>query len=270
MTFPSESLSSTLIPEFPEKFAVLGIGLHLLDDYSSWLSSRLSRKIPTHVVTLNAEMVMQALENSDLAQIIEQAELVIPDGAGITFYLSLYGKECKRCPGIEIAEFMVTEAANLGTSAPVFFYGGKPGVTQQAAAMWQKQLPEIAIAGTEHGYITPAEETAFLQKLSDLQPSLILVGLGVPRQEFWIAKHRHICPQAIWIGVGGSFDIWAGVKTRAPGWLRDRNLEWLYRLYQEPWRWRRMLALPHFALKALGNRVGLKMKSEVRSQESEV
>jgi N-acetylglucosaminyldiphosphoundecaprenol N-acetyl-beta-D-mannosaminyltransferase len=76
------------------------------------------------------------------------------------------------------------------------------------------------------------------------------VGLGVPRQELWIAQHRYLCPQAIWIGVGGSFDIWSGTKNRAPAWLGKNNLEWLYRLYQEPWRWRRMLALPEFALKA--------------------
>ena len=79
------------------------------------------------------------------------------------------------------------------------------------------------------------------------------MGLGVPRQEYWIRQHRHLCPHAIWIGVGGSFDIWSGVKTRAPRWLRENHLEWLYRLYQEPWRWRRMLALPQFFLKALRN-----------------
>ena len=82
-----------------------------------------------------------------------------------------------------------------------------------------------------------------------------MVGLGVPRQEFWIAQHRHLCPQATWIGVGGSFDIWAGIKSRAPVWLRDNHLEWLYRLYQEPWRWRRMMALPEFALKAIAQRL---------------
>lgn len=87
----------------------------------------------------------------------------------------------------------------------------------------------------------------FCQTLKQLQPQVIFVGLGVPRQEFWIAKHRHLCPHAIWVGVGGSFDIWAETKTRAPKWLCDNNLEWVYRLYQEPWRWRRMLALPQFA-----------------------
>ena len=76
------------------------------------------------------------------------------------------------------------------------------------------------------------------------------MGLGVPRQELWISENSHLCPQAIWIGVGGSFDIWSGIKNRAPSWLGNNNLEWLYRLYKEPWRWRRMLALPEFAVKA--------------------
>ncbi|HEY9835334.1 MAG TPA: WecB/TagA/CpsF family glycosyltransferase, partial [Vampirovibrionales bacterium] len=72
-------------------------------------------------------------------------------------------------------------------------------------------------------------------------------GLGVPRQEFWIRENRHLCPEAIWVGVGGSFDIWSGQKERAPVWLQRLQMEWAYRLYQEPWRWRRMLALPQFA-----------------------
>jgi N-acetylglucosaminyldiphosphoundecaprenol N-acetyl-beta-D-mannosaminyltransferase len=113
----------------------------------------------------------------------------------------------------------------------------------------------LAIAGTQDGYLSPETETAFCQALRDWQPGLILVGLGVPRQEYWIAEHRHLCPNAIWIGIGGSFDIWSGTKTRAPAWLRDNHLEWVYRLYQEPWRWRRMLALPRFAWKAVVERV---------------
>ena len=90
-----------------------------------------------------------------------------------------------------------------------------------------------------------------MQTLTQLQPQVIFVGLGVPRQELWIAEHRHLCPHSIWVGVGGSFDIWSGGKTRAPRWLANNNLEWLYRLYQEPWRWQRMLALPEFAFKSL-------------------
>ena len=81
------------------------------------------------------------------------------------------------------------------------------------------------------------------------------MGLGVPRQELWIAQNRHLCPNSTWIGVGGSFDIWSETKERAPQWLCDNNLEWTYRLYQEPWRWKRMMALPHFAWRALVQRI---------------
>lgn len=237
--------------EAPEQFPVMGLPLHLGDDYNHWLGTRLQQKLGCHVVTLNAEMVMEAESNPALADAIQQAELVIPDGAGVIFYLLLHGKKQERCPGIELAESLLQQAAALGKSCPVFFYGGKPGVADAAAAVWQEKEPGIAIAGIKDGYLSPEAENELKVTLKTQQPSLILVGLGVPRQELWIAENRYLSPQSTWIGVGGSFDIWAGIKTRAPGWLRDNNLEWLYRLYQEPWRWRRMMALPQFALKAI-------------------
>ncbi|MBE9127169.1 MULTISPECIES: WecB/TagA/CpsF family glycosyltransferase [unclassified Coleofasciculus] len=240
--------------EAPKQFPVMGLPVHLCEDYNHWLGTRLNQKVGSHVVTLNAEMVMQAEYNDALADVIHQAELVVPDGAGVIFYLLLHSQRQQRCPGIELAESLLRQAGQLGESCPVFFYGGKPEIVQDAARVWQEQLPELAIAGIENGYLSAEAEQDFKINLAKQQPSLILVGLGVPRQELWIAQHRHLCPQAIWIGVGGSFDIWAGVKSRAPVWLRDNYLEWLYRLYQEPWRWRRMMALPQFALKAIGER----------------
>jgi N-acetylglucosaminyldiphosphoundecaprenol N-acetyl-beta-D-mannosaminyltransferase len=200
-------------------------------------------------------MTMQAEDNPRLASVIRQADLVIPDGSGIVLYLLLRGQKMQRCPGIELAESLLCEFGDSPELGSVFFLGGAPGVAQTAAEVWQQQLPQLAIAGTHHGYLTPDDDLAIQQTLKDLQPRLILVGLGVPRQEFWIAEHRHLCPKAIWIGVGGSFDIWAGVKTRAPGWLRNNHMEWVYRLYKEPWRWRRMLALPKFAWRALIHRL---------------
>lgn len=241
--------------EAPEQFPVLGLPVHLLDDYDHWLGSRLHQRLGSHVVTLNSEMVMQAERNEALANIIRKAELVIPDGAGVTLYLRLQGQRQQRCPGIELAESLLRQAGELGESASVFFYGGSPSVALEAARVWQKQFPKLAIAGVEHGYLSPEAEQELQVTLKKQQPNLILVGLGVPRQELWIAQNRHLCPQAIWIGVGGSFDIWAGQKSRAPIWLRDNNLEWLYRLYQEPWRWRRMMVLPQFALKAITQRL---------------
>lgn len=243
--------------EPPKQFPVLGLPVHLFNDYSGWLSTRLHQKLGTHVVTLNAEMAIQAEQNEDLASIIRKAELVIPDGSGVIFYLWLQGYQQQRCPGIELAESLLRQAGQT-SSNPVFFFGGAPGVAEKAAKVWQQQLPKLAIAGIENGYLTPETEQTLEETLAASQPSLILVGLGVPRQEFWIAEHRYLCPEAIWIGVGGSFDIWAAIKVRAPKWLRDNHLEWLYRLYQEPWRWRRMTALPQFALKAISKAFGSK------------
>lgn len=242
--------------EAPKQFTVLGLPVHLLnslDNYSHWLEKLLQQKLGSHVVTLNAEMAMEAQRNRGLASIIRQAELVIPDGAGVILYLRLQGERWRRTPGIELAQSLLHKAEQLGESCPVFFYGGAPGVALKAGRFWQQQLPQLAIAGINHGYLSPEAEQELQRTLKERQPKLILVGLGVPRQEFWIAQHRHLCPQAIWIGVGGSFDIWAGTKSRAPIWLRENNLEWLYRLYQEPQRWRRMMDLPKFALKAIGH-----------------
>lgn len=251
MTLGCEAVRNRVMFEVPKTFSVLGLPVHLMDDYPGWLLSRLKHGRGTHVVTLNAEMTMQAEHHDTLAETIHQADLVIPDGSGVVLYLRLlFLQRIQRCPGIELAESLLQKSGQ-NQEVSVFFYGGAPGVAQSAALVWLAQLPELAIAGTQHGYLSPPEELELRETLTQLQPQLILVGLGVPRQELWIAQHRHLCPQATWMGVGGSFDIWAGTKSRAPAWLADNHLEWLYRLYQEPWRWRRMLALPKFALRAL-------------------
>lgn len=233
---------------------VLGLPLHVLDNYLQWLSDCLADNQGAHVVTLNAEMAMQAEQDDALATVIRDADLVVPDGAGVVIYLRLRGEQINRCPGIELAESMIKAASLPETSAPLFFFGGAPGVAEHAVQKWQKELPGMAIAGIQHGFVKPEEEQAFCDALKAANPAIIFVGLGVPRQEFWITQHRHLCPDAIWMGVGGSFDVWAGTKERAPKFLRENSLEWTYRLYKEPWRWRRMLALPKFMWRALWDR----------------
>lgn len=235
----------------PELATVLGLPVHLLNHYTDWLLDQVRQRHGVHVVTLNAEMAMQAEHNESLSTVIRKAELVIPDGAGVVLYLKLRGRQVQRCPGIELAESLLERLPSLQSPSSVFFYGAAPETNQAAADKWRQRVPNLAIAGAQHGYLSPDEQEQLKQMLQQLQPQVILVGLGVPRQEFWIAEHRYLCPNAIWIGVGGSFDIWAGTKTRAPSWLRNNNLEWVYRLYQEPWRWRRMLALPKFAWRSV-------------------
>ncbi len=215
--------------------------------YGEWLCQRIPQQHGIHVVTCNAEMVMLAQRDPAFAEIIRTADLVPPDGAGIVWALKWQGVSVYRSPGIELAEWLLAAAAFRGYG--VALIGGQPDVSATAAHYWQSTHPTLNL-WTHHGYFDADQEQVILTQLAARSPQIIMVGLGSPRQEFWIRQHRSVSPSSIWIGVGGSFDIWGGVKERAPYVWRAYHLEWLYRLYQEPWRWRRMLALPHFAWKA--------------------
>ncbi|MEM8642462.1 MAG: WecB/TagA/CpsF family glycosyltransferase [Cyanobacteria bacterium P01_G01_bin.54] len=233
-----------------ETQSVFALPIHLCRDYAAWVRSRLEAGQGTHIVTLNAEMAMLADQTPQLAQVIQQADLVVPDGAGVVFYLKLRRYSQTRCPGIELAAALIEAIGTAEQPGKIIFYGAAPGVAEQAAQVWRDRYPALEII-TQNGYLDDSQAADFAEFLATEQPQLILVGLGVPRQEYWIAQHRQHCPQATWVGVGGSLDIWAGIKLRAPVWLRENNLEWFYRLYKEPWRWRRMLVLPKFAWAAL-------------------
>lgn len=231
-----------------ETLSVMGLPVHCGTHYEDWLLVRHHQGLGAHVVTLNAEMAMQADQDPALKAVLCQADLAVPDGAGIVLYFRVKGKRIQRCPGIELAESLLQK---LAPDQSVFFLGAAPGIADKAAQNWQTRKPNLHVAGIQNGYFTSEDLPALEDCLKQLQPTVILVALGVPRQEFWIAERRSLCPNAIWIGVGGSFDIWAGTKERAPAFFCNHHLEWLYRLYQEPWRWRRMLALPQFAVRAL-------------------
>ncbi len=248
--------SSSRLPQFK----ILGQPVHLCPDYTGWLVDRLKQGIGTHVVTMNAEIVIHANHDPELASIIDKAGLVTPDGAGIIMALRLHQIAQTRCAGIELGQKLLRLASQPEYDYPVFFYGGKPEIVKLAAQTWQTELPNLNIVGIEDGYIDTAGQARLREQLQLKQPKIILVALGVPRQEQWIRDNFHLCPGAIWVGVGGSFDVWSGVKARAPQIFRSLNLEWLYRIAQEPSRWQRALALPQFALLAIGERIKGKNK----------
>ncbi len=244
-------LASTPLPQFK----ILGQPVHLAADYLPWLQDRLDRGIGTHVVTMNAEIAIYAGDDSELSTIVHNADLVTPDGSGIVMALRLHGIEQTRCSGIELGEKLLRLAGKPDCQYPVFFYGGKPEIVTAAAQKWQTELPNLKIVGIEDGYTSAQEQAELLAKIKLTQPKIIFVALGVPRQEIWIRDNFQLCPSAIWIGVGGSFDVWSGVKNRAPQIVRSLNLEWMYRIAQEPSRWRRGLALPKFAALAVVERI---------------
>ncbi len=203
------------------------------------------------IVTLNAEMTMAARADPALGAAIEAARMVIPDGAGVVWALGRQSHRVRRSPGIELARHLLEHAAAVGWR--VALVGASPAVMDQLRERLAHDLPNLQLVFSVHGYQPPEAWPGLESQLLQARPDLVLVALGVPRQETWIQA----LPQprtGVWMGVGGSFDVWAGVKNRAPRWMGALQIEWLYRLIKEPSRWRRMLSLPAFAWAVLQER----------------
>jgi N-acetylglucosaminyldiphosphoundecaprenol N-acetyl-beta-D-mannosaminyltransferase len=227
----------------PQRSRVLGVPVDVCGDVLE-AALALGRRGGGQIVTLNAEMTMAARAEPELGRAIAAADLVIPDGAGVVWALGRQGYRVRRSPGIELARRLLEHGA--AHHWRVALVGASPAVMERLVGRLRAELPELRLVLSVDGY-QPAEAWPDLEaRLLEARPDLVLVALGVPRQETWIhglAGRRG----GLWMGVGGSFDVWAGVKKRAPTWMGALHIEWLYRLIQEPRRWRRMLALPAFA-----------------------
>ncbi|MEB3308513.1 MAG: WecB/TagA/CpsF family glycosyltransferase [Cyanobacteriota bacterium] len=228
----------------PLRSQVLGVPVDVCEDVFE-AACELQARGGGQVVTLNSEMTMAALADPALGEAIQRASLVIPDGAGVVWALGRKGFRLRRTPGIELAWSLLEHACSAGWN--VALLGSSPEVMATLVEVLQRQLPGLQLVFHAHGYQSEDAWPALEEKLIGARPDLVLVALGVPRQELWI-RHLSGRGSGLWMGVGGSFDVWAGRKKRAPRWMGALHVEWLYRLIQEPHRWRRMLALPRFVL----------------------
>lgn len=184
------------------------------------------------VFTPNALMLAQAAKAPSLRALLSTADVSAVDGDGVLLAAKLTGQSlsCGKTAGIELGKHLLKEAAQRGET--VFLYGGKPGVAEKAAERLQKELPTLRIIGTCHGYGSEKEAAA---RIAASGAVLTLVCLGFPKQERWIATYRSQCGGVL-AGLGGSLDIYAGQKSRAPRSFRKHHLEWLWRMAQEPKR----------------------------------
>lgn len=202
------------------------------------------------VVTVNPEMIVRAGRERDLAESIRRADLAVPDGIGVVLAGRAHGwRDCVRVPGIELCEQLVAAAADRGW--PVYLYGGFRGIAERAATALQTKYPRLMVAGTSHGYLNQEEEAVLTAKIAASGARLLLVGTGLPHQELWLGKYLQASGAWLGMGVGGSFDVFAGRIPRAPRIMRRAGLEWAFRLWREPRRWRRILVLPVFMIRAL-------------------
>ena len=195
-------------------------------------------------------MAMAAQRDAGLREVIRAADLVLPDGIGIVWALRLRGAAVpERVTGVDLLNAFAALAAGRGYR--VFLLGGAPGVAEAAGKTLAARHTGLVIAGTYDGSPADAAAPSILRRINASGADAVFVAFGVPEQERWIASHRHHLGALVAIGVGGAFDFLAGQVPRAPRWMRRLGLEWLYRLARQPWRWRRMRALPRFALATL-------------------
>jgi N-acetylglucosaminyldiphosphoundecaprenol N-acetyl-beta-D-mannosaminyltransferase len=204
------------------------------------------------VFTPNAEMVMASRKIPQLKNALLEADLVIPDGAGVVLGSKILGSPLKcKVAGVDL----VTNLVSSNRPLSLFLYGSAPGVAEKAAEEMKRMNPEIRICGTMHGYHEKDLEPAIVDRICSTSPDIVLVALGVPAQELWISRNRKKLDMGACIGCGGTLDIFAGTAKRAPEKYIRWNLEWLYRLMKQPRRIVRMLRIPVFMALCLFKRL---------------
>lgn len=225
--------------------------------YPDWLNligGWVARGERHQVCTVNPEFLMIARRDSNFRNILNRASLCVPDGVGLLLAARILGDRLPaRITGSDGLPLIAEAAARAGWR--LYLLGAAPGVAEEAAAILTARYPGLQIAGTASGSPAPDEEDALVEAVNASGAHLLFVAYGAPEQDKWIARNLPRLKVCMAMGVGGAFDFVAGRVPRAPLWMRRAGLEWLYRLYRQPWRWRRMLRLPLFLLAVLARRL---------------
>jgi N-acetylglucosaminyldiphosphoundecaprenol N-acetyl-beta-D-mannosaminyltransferase len=236
------------------RLLLLGVAIDRVDIQGaiSRIDAAIREGTPRQVVTVNPEFVIAARRDRRFRRVLNAADLAVADGIGIVLAARLLGDRLpERVGGVEVVERLAARAASAGHR--LYLLGAQEGVAAEAARRLQLRYPGLAIAGTYAGSPRPREAAAICERIRQARPDVLLVAFGAPAQELWIARNLQRLGVPVAIGVGGAFDYLAGRASRAPVWLQRAGLEWLYRLVRQPWRWRRMLALPRFAALVLAS-----------------
>lgn len=228
----------------PESIELLGVHVHAasMNEALQNIERFTREKKPHLVITLGTEMVIEARKNAAFRNLVNGADLVLPDGGGLVWASRVTGNPLQgKVAGIELLENICRLSGEKNWR--LFFLGGKPGIARRAAEKIKARYLNAKIAGVYHGYF---DEKILIPEILVAKPDILLCGLGSPKQEFWLAEHLEKLKIPVGIGVGGSFDVLAGKLRRAPQAMIRLNLEWLFRFFQEPKRLRRILKIPYF------------------------
>ena len=202
------------------------------------------------VATVNTEFVMAAQKNSEFRHAINNAALAVADGIGIVWATRFVGFPTpERITGTDTLVALAKRCAEKGYR--LYLLGAAPGIAEQAGERLQALAPGLQIAGAYAGSPETDEEVSIIERIYAANTDILCVAYGAPVQDLWIYRNLSRLPAALAMGVGGAYDFLSGRQRRAPQSMQRLGLEWLYRLYREPWRWKRMLALPHFFIQVL-------------------
>ncbi|OPH51355.1 N-acetylmannosaminyltransferase [Paenibacillus ferrarius] len=247
-TIPPESAAASAIP----KVRIYGVPVSKMgmDQTVAYLTKAIEQRQPHQVITANPIMVMAAQDDPAYLSMMQRAELIVPDGTGVVWASGYVGQPvAERVPGYDLLHRLMKAGEPLGWK--VYLLGASNEVIQAAADKLRASYPGIQLVGVRDGYFSDAQDAEVIQDIIDAAPDLLFIGRSAANQEPWIGKYKHQIGVPVMMGVGGSFDVLSGKLKRAPVLFQKLRLEWFYRLLQEPWRYKRMLLLPKFAIKVM-------------------
>jgi len=231
---------------------VLGIRVDdvTVDEALDFVASRIAARAPCQIATVNPEFVMAAQSDAVFRDVLSHTALNLPDGIGVIWAARRLGRPLReRVSGVDVVERVAQRAGREGWK--IFLLGAGEGVAQKVAEVWRSRYPGIGMAGTYGGSPRRDEEDEIVERVRAASPGVLFVAYGAPAQDIWIARNWERLNVPVAMGVGGALDFIAGITRRAPRWMQRSGLEWLHRLIRQPWRWRRMRALPRFAWRVL-------------------
>jgi N-acetylglucosaminyldiphosphoundecaprenol N-acetyl-beta-D-mannosaminyltransferase len=234
------------------RIELLGIPVDPLTEQEAveWVAAALSQKRPRLVVSVNPERTMQALRDPGLASVLRSADLNLADGAGVLWAARRMGRPLpSRVSGVDFLRALASRGALEGWR--FFFLGGAPGVAEAAGDALRTAFPGFNLVGTFGGSPDPRDDASSVAAVRDSRAELLFVAYGGGGEEAWLSRNLAGSGAIVGMGVGGAFDFISGRTRRAPAFMREHGLEWLYRLGREPWRWRRMLALPRYMARVM-------------------
>jgi len=206
------------------------------------------------IYTPNSEIMMAAQRDQYLKSILNSADLLVADGAGVVLASRILKVNLpEKVAGFDLVKNSFS--MNPGKKIKYFLFGSKPGIAEAAKEKILSSYDNVEIAGCHHGYFSPEDEDRIIDMINRSGADILLVALGAPKQEKWIYENKDRLKVKVCIGVGGSLDVLSGKVKLAPEFFRRNGLEWLYRLYKEPRRFKRMLDLPRFILRVIWNRI---------------